>query len=167
MKRIVLLASLFLMALPGCNVVQFFKCNPGYSRPNFAALQAEVSRNKQLWISKNVQSYEYTYQGTGFGRYGPFRVTVNAGVVTQIKSVPDPLNPGRELNPPTVLEPFLMEQVVADLERSIAVPGDCATAVFTFDATYGFPKTADFTDQTRNLMDGFGGYRIDDFAVIP
>ena len=164
MKR-VLLASLILMVLPGCNAAQFLKCDSGYSRPDFAALRAAVARNKQLWTSKNVQAYEYTYRPVTWWTQTRLRVRVENGTVTLAKPIPNP----NDLNPftPTEAQYLGINELLTGLEQSVASPGDCTVAAFEFDGVYGFPTAATLGDRTRGLADGLGGYQIEEFMVIP
>ena len=169
MKNIIALLGMVLLvgSLSSCNLVALFKCTPGYVRSDFSALQTQVRQNKTLWIGKGIKSYEYTFQAQNFSSPIPIRVTVKAGVVTQAKSISDPNRPSDPGYIPTDLQSLTIDARFPELERSVTSPGDCDTAKLEFDATYGFPKSAYFTDQTQNLADGFGGFTTFDFTVTP
>jgi Family of unknown function (DUF6174) len=166
MKRILAFAVLPVL-LSSCGLVSLFKCTPGYVRSDFAALRLQVQANKTLWTGKGVRSYEYTYRAENFSAPNPFRVTVKAGAVTGAKPIPDPQRPDASGFVPSDLQTLTMENQFANLERSLASPGDCATAKLEFDSGYGFPKSGSFTDQTNGLADGFGGFSITDFVATP
>jgi Family of unknown function (DUF6174) len=169
MKNIIALCVMIVLvgSLSSCNLVALFKCTPGYVRSDFSALQAQVRQNKTLWIGKGIKSYEYTSQSLSYGSPVPLRVTVKAGVVTQAKAIPDPQRPNQFAYIPSDLQTLTTETRFTELERSMTSPGDCDTAKLEFDATYGFPKSAAFSDQTNGLADGFGGFTITDFTVTP
>ena len=169
MKNIIALLGMVLLvgSLSSCGLVALVKCSPGYVRSDFSALQTQVGQNKSLWLGKGIQSYEYTFTSGGFGPRIPFRVTVKAGVVTQAKSIPNPQFPNDSGYVPADLQTLTMEQQFLSLERNINSPDDCDTAKLEFDATYGFPKSGAFSDQTNGLADGFGGFTISDFVLTP
>jgi Family of unknown function (DUF6174) len=169
MKNIISLCVLVVLvgSLSSCNLVAFFKCTPGYVRSDFSALQAQVRQNKTLWLGKGIKSYEYTVTSGGFAQTAPLRVTVKGGVVTQVKAVPDPQRPNQYEYIPSDLQTLTTESRFTELERSVTSPGDCDTAKLEFDATYGFPKSGFFADNTSGLADGFGGFTISDFTVTP
>jgi Family of unknown function (DUF6174) len=169
MKNIIALCGMVVLvgSLLSCNLVALFKCTPGYIRSDFSGLQAQVNQNKALWLAKAIKSYDYTVQSGGFERSLPLRVTVKQGVVTQAKSIPNPQYPNESGYVPSDLQAWTMESQFASLERSVNSPGDCDTAKLEFDATYGFPKSGAFSDQTNGLVDGFGGFTITDFTVTP
>jgi Family of unknown function (DUF6174) len=169
MKNII--ASCVMVVLVGslssCGLVALFKCMPGYVRSDFSALQTQVRQNKTLWLDKGIKSYEYTVASGGFGQTAPLRVTVKAGVVTQAKAIPDPQRPNQFEYIPSDLQTLTTESRFTELERSVTSPGDCDTAKLEFDATYGFPKSGFFADNTNGLADGFGGFTISDFTIAP
>jgi Family of unknown function (DUF6174) len=169
MKNIISLCVMVVLvgSLSSCNLVALFKCTPGYVRSDFSALQTQARQNKTLWLDKGVKSYEYTVQSGGFEPSLPLQVMVKAGVVTQAKSIPNPQYPNESGYVPSDLQALTMENQFSSLERSLTSPGDCDTAKLEFDATYGFPKSGAFSNQTNGLVDGFGGFTITDFTVTP
>jgi Family of unknown function (DUF6174) len=137
MKNIISLLSMVVLvgSLSSCGLVTLIKCAPGYVRSDFSALQAQVLQNKTLWLGKGIKSYEYTYASGGFDQTAPLRVTVKAGVVTQVKAIPDPQRPNQVEYIPSDLQILTTEARFTELERSVTSPGDCDTAKLEFDAT--------------------------------
>jgi Family of unknown function (DUF6174) len=169
MKNIIALCVMVVLvgSLSSCNLMALFNCTPGYVRSDFSSLQAQVQQNKTLWLDKGIKSYEYTSRSLSHGAPLPLRVTVKAGVVTQAKAIPDPQRPNSFEYIPTDLQTLTIDARFPELERSLTSPGDCNTAKLEFDATYGFPKSANFSNQTQNLADGFGGFTITDLTITP
>jgi hypothetical protein len=120
-----------------------------------------------LWLNKGIKSYEYTHQIDNFSAPLPLRITVKAGTVTQAKPILNPQRPNEPGYVPSDLQTLTIDARFPELERSLTLPDDCDTAKLEFDAMYGFPKSAYFSDQTQNLADAFGGFTISDFTVTP
>jgi Family of unknown function (DUF6174) len=158
MKRILTLTAL-LVSLSSCGLFDAFSpCNPGYSKPDFAALNADIANHKQIWLSKGIKNYAFTVW-TAQEPSGSWsaRVTVTNGIVTSAVESSQPATPG--FTGSTLDADFAPLQPWSTTQ--------CEAVQIQFDPTYGFIKNLSRQDQTKGLADGSVGSGITDFTVTP
>ena len=138
-------------------------CRSDYSRPDFAALQRDLSAARARWQTAGIQNYRYDFtQFAAPVSFPPIRVTVMGSVVTNTEIVddsaaPPPTNPGN-----TVLERF---NIIAS-SFALAQTGKCQQLSVTYDASDGHPLNLSSGSAERGIADGFGEWTITNFTRL-
>jgi hypothetical protein len=162
MKNIISLFGMVVLvgSLSSCGIFDAFSsCNPGYSKPDFAALNADIASHKQIWLRKGIKTYAYTVW-TAQEPNGSWsaRVTVTNGVVTSAVESSQPATPG--------FTGSLLDANFAPLQPW-SMQSQCESVQITFHPTYGFITSTTRSDQTKGLVDGVVSSGISNFTTTP
>jgi Family of unknown function (DUF6174) len=172
MKNIISLCVMVVLvgSLSSCGLFDAFRCVSGYSRPDVGALRTQLTRQKEIWASKNLKTYAYSSQELGYvPTYFPLRVSVANGTVISVNAIQNPGQPKPDWTEPAEKSGFSMKRQFARFENSLnnVDVGACGTVSAEYDAVYGFPKLIESGRAEQGLADAFGGLRIFDFTVTP
>ena len=126
-------------------------------------VSTSLSRNQQLWNSKNISDYSYRLQlGTGFRP--PYTadviVTVRDGISTGYEVAGEPQNP----NPDHITPYDTFEKMFDLLRQAYQVEGD--QVAVTYDPTFGFPAWSR-SYSIDNSLDIHFAITISDFSPVP
>jgi hypothetical protein len=160
MKNIIALCSMVVLvgSLSSCGLFEAFSpCNPGYSKPDFAVLNADIASHKQIWLNKGFKTYAYTvWTAQEPGGSWSARVTVINGRVTSAVESSQPATPG-----------FTGSLLDADFAPLEPWSTQCESVQLEFDSTYGFIKNLSRQDQTKGLVDGGVSSGVSNFTITP
>jgi Family of unknown function (DUF6174) len=157
-------------SLSSCILFDAYRCAPGYSRPNVGVLKTQLTRQKEIWASKNLKSYSYSDQGLGYEPTNfPLRVTVTNGTVTSVTAIQIPGQPKPNWTEPINKTSYLMESHFYELDANLSYTETQSCGMFSadYDASYGFPKRTEYGNVEQGLADATSGFTIFDFTVTP
>lgn len=149
------------LALSGCNYNLLKGCLDEYVRPDWARLRQEMEQNHQLWQSKNIQSYSYTWRLTSWIGPQVVEVRVENGAVVSAKNLEG------QTSQPDNLQEWNLNRRFEQIDQISQSPGPCTTLWVEYDPAYGFPRDFGVGQLERGLADGAGGYQISNFTLLP
>jgi hypothetical protein len=121
----------------------------------------ELLRNRALWESKNINSYEYRFQWICFclaERTMPVRVTVERNRITRVTAMEE----NRDLD----RRQFSEYHTIDGLFDLIADAYQRAEDVrIEYDPTYGYP-TSVYIDYQKGVADEELGFTVSDFLPV-
>jgi hypothetical protein len=140
-----------------------FGCRAGYVRPDFKALNAQLTQARALWASQRPANYTYDVNQIAAPVLFPgTRVTIRGGRVTRTALVPGQegtVNPA--LSARTMDARF--DEMAATLKAQAKAP--CPIVRQTFDPALGYPTRFASGLGDEGIMDGFGEWNISNFTV--
>ncbi|WP_343759843.1 DUF6174 domain-containing protein [Deinococcus depolymerans] len=140
-----------------------FGCRAGYVRPDFRALNAQLTRARALWDRQRPANYTYDVNQIAAPVLFPgTRVTVSGGRVTRTALVPGQTG---TVNPALAARTMdaRFTEMAATLKAQAKAP--CPVVRQSFDPAYGYPTRFASGLGDEGIMDGFGEWTIRTFTV--
>ncbi|CAM4182756.1 DUF6174 domain-containing protein [Deinococcus marmoris] len=138
-------------------------CAPGYVRPDFARLEAELKTARALWKAAGIQNYSYDFARIAAPvRFPDVTVTVEGGRIKAVVSQ-GPL----EQRLPEGLNVGPVEALFLEITRAITYQRSqpCADLRVTYSAADGHPTTSYSGSQFSPLADGNAEWRVTKFSA--
>ncbi|WP_420596942.1 DUF6174 domain-containing protein [Deinococcus sp.] len=153
-----------LLGLSSCGLGNLVSgCRSDYVRPNFAALQRDLSAARVRWQTTNVQNYRYDFsQFAAPVGFPPIRVTVTGGVVSSTENLDDRPGPSAASFGATIEQRF--DEIAQGLSAS--KNEQCELFSVDFDVSDGHPLKRLSGTAKRGLEDGFGQWEIGNFTRL-
>ncbi|UBV41840.1 DUF6174 domain-containing protein [Deinococcus taeanensis] len=139
-----------------------FGCRPGYVRPDFRALNAQLTQARARWAAQGLRDYRYDLKQIAAPVLFPgTRVTVQAGRVTGVA-----LTPGAQ-GAHSPLAARTMEARFAEMAATLtAQNAACPLVQQSFDPVLGYPTRFASGLGDAGLADGFGEWRLTSFTPL-
>lgn len=140
-----------------------FGCRPGYVRPDFRALNAQLTQARARWAAQGLRDYRYDLNQIAAPVLFPgTRVTVQAGRVTGVA-----LTLGAQ-GAPSPLAARTMEARFAEMAATLTAQRNtpCPLVQQSFDPVLGYPTRFASGLGDAGLADGFGEWRLTSFAPL-
>ncbi len=139
-------------------------CAPGYVRPDYARLQADLDAARARWKAAGLRNYRYDFARIAAPlRLPDVTVTVTGGRVQSIEG------DGTQGLSPSSLNAGPVEALFLEAARALnyqrAQP--CATLRLGFDARDGHPTAFYSGSQLSPMADGFGEWHVTSFSARP
>lgn len=136
-------------------------CPPGYTRPDFAALERDLAAARSRWTGAGVRDYSHDFaQVSAPVRFPTVRVSVRGGMAQAVR-----LAPG-ETGEPGPQARATVEDRFANIAQALTYQRDqpCPAVEAEYDPRDGHPTRFLSATRQANVADGEGEWRITNFT---
>ncbi|EYB67967.1 hypothetical protein DEIPH_ctg030orf0003 [Deinococcus phoenicis] len=136
-------------------------CAPGYTRPDFAALERDLTAARARWTAAGVRDYSYDFaQIAAPVAFPDVRVTVRGGAVQGVT-----LKAGQTGEPGGQARATVEDRFAAIAQTLRGQQGQkCPVVETEYDPRDGHPTRLYSGSREVNLADGWGEWRIMNFT---
>jgi hypothetical protein len=145
------------------NYNQTNKCLTDYIPPDWANLEGRLTEVKKRWAMQKMAGYRYRLQLLGFRPANDVWVTVKSGVVSDVRDFTSNQSlPTAQWSNFTTLD-GLLEQVANSLKNR----SSCTQANLVTPKNQNYPLEWYFSEDSSQLADANGGFRIPQLEGLP
>ncbi|ULH16586.1 DUF6174 domain-containing protein [Deinococcus sp. KNUC1210] len=150
------------LALSACGYNQLNGCRSYYQRPDFTALQQNLTAARARWQAADIQDYRYDLASFVVeGDPSSVRMIVKGGRVASVEllgaSVGGQAPAGQTID-------ALLTYLSDSLSSSGKSP--CLDLAVSFDAADGHPLSASSVNALDSIQDGGGGFSVSNFTRL-